>query len=216
MSDTGTGERRALFGARIERLSADACRALARWCSGEAAALPASPKAEWLADLKYALWEGTDTLVWAIRAGENEGWLRANGCSLVAADALRPPRAERLLALRLWGPQNDLLVWRDPDAPAALQGRRLTEEPGAATLEPRQRRPLDLAASFRPPHSKPDDDPGGTEEPIRGTRFVRRREGNGRVTITPEGEAVTMRGYVEEDAETGIVRLAVVRFTDVR
>lgn len=142
-------------------------------------------------DLRFAVLQCWDALVWGIWDGT--AWAWASG---IKGSGVRAPRVAALTEARVFGPSAEILLWRVEDN---FLGRRLAD--ASAPLAFPEHKPLTRLASFE-----------GSEERLDDMRFVRRVEDNGRTTITPPGKALKICEYLEEDPEISILRIAATRF----
>lgn len=158
---------------------------------------------------KYAVCQCFDTFVWGMRIGET--WVWADKTTVDEKD-LRSPLVRTLLEARVFGPTEETLVWRDEKpGSAAFHGRVVKNANGGAYLQRR--------AAFQPACDN-DAPPTGVVErgSVRATQhpdFVRRELGNGRITVTPKGSGVLVYEYLQEQKDTGAVRIFLTRFVDI-
>lgn len=190
-----------LQGAKIDVVTADQADASLNWLLSDASfPVDILPNVCWQ-ELRWAVLQATDALVWGVF--EDDAWRWAT--EQADPDSTAPCR-DTLLEVRVFGPEAELLIWRTEDA---FAGRILGEDEAPAGLAPLERRARFL----------PVPDPSGrligsirrTHDPA----FVRRESGDGRTTVTPTGMGIHLRHYVEQDVETGVLRIAATRFVAV-
>lgn len=145
--------------------------------------------------LHYAVLQCTDTFVWGVPDGA--GWLWSND----ADPALRPPRLETLLEARLFGPDAEILAWRDASTSREFAARLAVD---AEVPEDVVLAPLDREAAF-----------AGTPKDLPGTPFRRWTTGGGKVTVAPAGSRLRVREYLGACPDTGVLRIAMTRFLEV-
>jgi hypothetical protein len=169
------------------------------------AACPEGTEAE---AYRYAVCQCFDTFVWGQRI---QGvWEWASDPTVGAG--VRPPDKRTLIEARVFGPTEETLVWRDSAAGSAdFHGRVVKDSEGMVYLK--------RYASFQPAQDDQNPQNDYTEASrISNTKhkaFVQRRLGNGRITVTPEGTGVLIYEYLQEQTETGAVRIFLTRFVDI-
>ncbi|MEW6754542.1 MAG: hypothetical protein AB1505_26700 [Candidatus Latescibacterota bacterium] len=194
-----------LHGAALTPLAPETATAVADWVLRRRQECPLPD-----GGAMWAVLQCTDSLVWAIRATDR--WLLASDyCT-----ALRAPARETLVEARVFGPEAEVLVWRDGDE---WLGRVLEDAPvheEALTAMDRQlvfEPPVNAAKEEGPPGQwRPN--PANICRPLE-QGFVWRELPNGRRTVTPAGEGVLVRDYLADADHTGILRVAASRFVQV-
>ncbi|WP_395095192.1 CRISPR-associated protein Csx19 [Armatimonas sp.] len=165
------------------------------------------PKPEGASDsLVWAVLQATDTLVWAIREGDT--WQRADQVpnSEVRDYGVRVPHAERVFEARLFGPEVQLLLWRNEEGELNHATLKADEGDLKRTLlfthEVDRREAKENNRSWTPP------------EPC-SARFLWYSDRAGRVTVVPKGYGLEIAQHLEEDPETGLVRIVATRFVKI-
>lgn len=178
-----------------ERLDHEICQVMMEWVLGEEEACPVANL-----DPKWAVLQCFDGFVWCV--WQDDIWLRADQAP---NSFVRRPSIETLMEARLFGPTGEALIWRVHDR---LQGRVLrTLSTGKHDPDPlvRLRSPLPRFVPFM----------AGSEREFTDAPFVRRQSGSGNVVVTPKGRGLKVLEHLEEDSETGILRIAATQFIDV-
>lgn len=160
--------------------------------------------------LLWAVAQAADAFVWGVRTDEAWRW-----ASQDADREARPLRRKTLLEVRAFFSDAELLLWRTG---AAFAGRILCDaggdeatdgSPSHAALSP-----LDRRCCFLPVPNE-DGVPTGRVSKTPDPEFLRREEGNGRITVTPLGTGILFRNYLEQCQETGMLRVAATRFHSI-
>lgn len=187
-----------IAGCRVEVLSASQCGDFVASLAG-ATDLGSGLGLRWL------LAHGEEGVTWGRRASAGEWQLASTRFPEVAP----PVRPETLSTLRLFGPEQEVLVWRTD---GELRGRRASDDSDAVPdwLRPRPERRVVL-----------------------GDRLIERRDGFCRVASATGAEQVlpfdlrqeqfrgrsplrlVVRHHFESLAESGVVRVALTRLVDL-
>jgi hypothetical protein len=139
---------------------------------------------------KWAVIQCTDTLVWCIH--DSDGWKLASDID----PDIRPPKVETFMEARIFDENEEALIWQDANG---FHGRRLKSKDRAEEVTP-----LDRISAF-------DENNDTTTREQLSCGFIKRRNPGGRILVTPPGEALCIKEYLEED-DCGILRIAVTRF----
>lgn len=195
---------RRLSGCRIESLDAAACAVWLDWVLGGAPTPPRSTSSAWL------LAHCDDGVTWGRRQPTQNSWWLG---STIFPDLCPRIDAINLVELRLFGADEELLLWRDD---SRIRGRWL----------------IDTA----PQHAAPDR-PHEEDRVLVGTKlkdvrqdFSRVADGQGREQAVPipcaHGDfdekqprwplRLTVKHYFETDPGTGVVRVAASRLVNVK
>ena len=144
--------------------------------------------AEASTELKWAVLQATDTLVWAVRDGDT--WHRTDQ---VQGSGVRALQADRVFEARLFGPEEQLLLWREGEGELRHSLLRATEGEW-----------VEKTLNFV-----------GAPHPLRDSAFTLRSDEAGRVTVVPHGKGVLTAHLLEEDPDTGLVRIVATRFVKI-
>lgn len=164
--------------------------------------------------LYWAILQCTDSLVWGLYDGQRWVW------SSDADRNIHSPERYTLLEGRVFGLEREVLIWRkEPLFREQFQGRILCDDSNAALLSVRC--PLITTLYFEPPIDKPiEEDPEGNWKPNPlkrarpiplDLRFWKREMPGGNITVTPKGTGVEVKQYLQEDAQTGALRVVACR-----
>ncbi|MGH8899551.1 MAG: type III-D CRISPR-associated protein Csx19 [Egibacteraceae bacterium] len=183
------------------RLSPEACAQLLDWVLGE------GPPPDDAGNPRWLLAHCDDGVVWGHRRTPDGSWALS---SAAFPDVSPPLRAGTLQELRVFGFDEERLVWR---ADGALAGRRLRDAPNgqAAGTEP-----INDVRIVRGEHV-----PG---DPERGFTVIVDRAGSRHAVPVDCWEQdfdkgqrarLVLRHYLEQDSKTGAVRIAATRLVDL-
>lgn len=189
-----------LAGCTVDALASEACGGLLAWALGEPA-----PQHE--DELRWLLAHGDDGITWGFR-DVGGTWQLASTRFPEIAPAIA---AETLSTLRLFGPTQEVLMWRTD---GTLEGRRVTD--GG-----------DVAEDWLRPKSE--------QRVVLGDRLLERRDGFARVGSPTGAELVVpldlpddcfrggrwplrleVRHYFQALADSGAVRIAMTRLVDMK
>jgi hypothetical protein len=181
-----------LQGVVLESLDSAACAPYIAWML-----TPSSPLPSGLPQRKYhAVLQCSDSLVWGI--GDENGWQWASD----ADKAIRAPCCKNLLEARIFREDMEILIWRDEPFSSAQFRGRIAQESACSD----EYRPLERFYCFAGKEKSASSLP---------STFVKREEPGGNTTVTPEGAGVSIRAYLQPDADTGLLRVALTRFVSI-
>ncbi len=139
-------------------------------------------------DFQWAVVQATDTLVWCLREGD--AWRRTD---LEPGSGVRSLKADRIFEARFFGPSEQLLLWRDD---------------GGEWFH-------SLLTSASGEWHKDKLTFVGNPQTLGESGFDCRTDLAGRVSVVPQGEFLKIAQLLEEDPETGLVRIAATRFVEI-
>jgi CRISPR-associated protein (TIGR03984 family) len=203
--DAAIAAPRTLFGAELQPFGPEDCRPYLAWAAGEAAAPPGGSRYHWL------LAHSDGGVTWGVN--RDGRW----ALSIGRFPGVSPPTAAvafgaGLQQLRLFSPLQELLIWRTDDGPL---GRLLTD---TAPVADALFRPLDGEQVLIGDRL--------LAEPVDGFALVGDAAGSRHAVPLPglthqsfrDGEdnpywplRLRLRHYLEQDAETGALRIAAAR-----
>lgn len=205
MSDTNavtipvpTADALPIEGVALEPLDNSACAACVNWLL-----TPGSTRPSGLPDGVYhAALQCSDSLVWGI--GDDNGWQWASDAYREkSVRPIRSPRRENLLEARVFRDELEILLWRDePFTPAQFRGRIARDSVSAGHKRLERFYQFHKADEYKRRELSPD--------------FVEWSEGGGNTTVMPQGAGINVRAYLQPDADTGLLRVALTRFVSIQ
>ncbi len=154
-------------------------------------------------DFQWAVVQATDTLVWCLREGD--AWRRTD---LEPGSGMRPLKADRIFEARFFGPDAQLLLWR-------TNGEEWNQFQLATEPDPAKSTEQTWFYAHEIERQEAEREKRRWTAPDACGPFLSHTDRAGRVSVVPRGRGVRVTQHLEEDLETGLVRIATTRFVEI-
>lgn len=158
---------------------------------------------QWLLDEKlsesstahyFGVLQCSDAFVWGL--WDNNSWKWAYEA---APNQIRKPCRATLMEARIFSDDEEILLWRTGNFDDEKFCGRTVKD--LEDCEP-DYKPIEQRAKFVGTGTRVGD-------------FVVRVQSGGAVTVTPPGNEIIMKQYLQEDEDTGALRIALTRFVNI-